>query len=262
MIHRLTGADDERLEPYRQVGSADWLIDRQLFVAEGRLVVQRLLTAGSYQVESILVTPAARRALEALLESFAGDVYVCDPDVLQRVTGFNFHRGCLALARRPPVSTPAALLGGRRAVALEAVGNPDNIGGIFRAAQALGADGIVLDESSGDPFYRKAVRTSMGAVLTLPWTRSECLTGALESFRAAGWLTVALTTAESAVALADYATTLDGRSRLLLLVGAEGPGLSAAILRAADAQVRIPMAKSVDSLNVVVATAIALERLR
>ena len=262
MIHRLTGADDERLEPYRHLGSAQSLIDRRLFVAEGRLVVERLLTAGTWHVQSILVTSAALRALEASLESFAGDVYVCDPDVLERVTGFNFHRGCLALARRPAVAAPTTLLGGRRIVALEAVGNPDNVGGIFRAAQALGADGIVLDGSSGDPLYRKAVRTSMGAVLTLPWTRAECLTDVIESFRSLGWQTVALTTSESAVPVADYAAVLDGRSRLMLLAGAEGPGLSPATLGAADVQVRIPIAKGVDSLNVVVATAIALERLR
>ena len=258
----MAGADDERLEPYRHVGSPDWLLARQLFVAEGRLVVQRLLAAGTHPIESILVTSAARHALEDELERFPGDVYVCDPIVLERVTGFNFHRGCLALARRGEARSAESLAGGRRLVALEGVSNPDNVGGIFRAAAALGVDGILLDPLSGDPLYRKAIRTSMGAVLTLPWARAACWPGVLASFRDAGWRVVALTPSASALAIAEYASTIETGSRLLLLAGAEGEGLWAAALDAADVCVRIPITHRVNSLNVVVAAAIALERLR
>ena len=262
MIHRPAGADDGRLEPYRHVGSPDWLVERQLFVAEGRLVVRRLLAAGTFHIESILVTPPALASLEPQLLAFPGDVYVCEPAVVENVTGFNFHRGCLALARRGQAPDPDTLIGGRRIVALEGVGNPDNIGGIFRVAAALGADGILLDPLSGDPFYRKAIRTSMGAVLTLPWSRAACWPGVLRSFRVAGWRVVGLTPSESAVPLADYASTFGRGSRLLLLAGAEGHGLSPAALSAADVHVRIPVDQAVDSLNVVVAAAIALDRLR
>ena len=262
MIHRVAGADDARLEPYRHVGAPEWLLARQLFVAEGRLVVQRLLAAAAYDIQSILVTSAAGQALESDLVRFAGDVYVCDTDVLERVTGFNFHRGCLALARRGAERVPESLVEGRRLVALEGVGNPDNVGGIFRAAAALGADGVLLDPASGDPLYRKAIRTSMGAVLTLPWARADCWPGALDVFREAGWRLIALTPSESAIAIGDFATTVDTRSRLLLLAGAEGEGLSRAALSAADVRVRIPITQRADSLNVVVAAAIALERLR
>ena len=262
MIHRVAGSDDERLEPYRHVGSPDWLLARQLFVAEGRLVVQRLLAAATYDIQSILVTSAARQALESDLERFTGDVYVCDSAVLERVTGFNFHRGCLALARRGAERVPESLVSRQRLVALEAVGNPDNVGGIFRAAAALGADGVLLDPVSGDPLYRKAIRTSMGAVLTLPWARADCWPGVLDVFREAGWRLVALTPSESAVTIGEFASTIEIRSRLLLLAGAEGEGLSPAALNAADVRVRIPISHRADSLNVVVAAAIALERLR
>jgi tRNA G18 (ribose-2'-O)-methylase SpoU len=94
-------AGDPLLDPYRRVGDPSWLEDRQLFVAEGRLVVERLLASGAYALDSIAVTPAALDALRTALERAPCDVYVCDRAVLEAVTGFDFHRGCLAVARRP-----------------------------------------------------------------------------------------------------------------------------------------------------------------
>ena len=93
---------------------------------------------------------------------------------MKQVTGFNFHSGCLALARRPPIATIDRWLEREGVLlALEAVGNPDNVGGLFRTAAAFGASGIFVSPSTADPLYRKALRTSMGAVLQLPWSIAE-----------------------------------------------------------------------------------------
>ena len=80
---------------------------RNRFVAEGRLVVGRLLEAG-HRVESLLVNDASYRALEASLSRLPQDVpvYVCDTDEFTAITGFNLHRGCLALAERPIDRSP------------------------------------------------------------------------------------------------------------------------------------------------------------
>jgi len=139
------------------------------------------------------------------------------------------------------------------------VGNPDNIGGLFRVAAAFGAGGVLLDPASADPFYRKAVRTSMGAVLNLPFERVSPWPSGLEDFKAMDFRIVALTPAGDARTLDDFAR--DDRGPLIVMVGAEGPGLSDAALEAADAKVRIPLAAGVDSLNVTVAAGVALSRL-
>jgi tRNA G18 (ribose-2'-O)-methylase SpoU len=123
----------------------------------------------------------------------------------------------------------------RRLLALEGVGNPDNIGGIFRVALALGAGGILLDAASGDPFYRKAIRTSMGASLRVPFARVASLPDAARALKAAGFTIVALTPAADAVDLAAVRPS----GRALLLLGSEA-----------------------DSLNVTVAAGIALHALR
>jgi tRNA G18 (ribose-2'-O)-methylase SpoU len=261
VIHRPC-ADDPRLTAYRHVGDHRWLRDRGLFVAEGRLVVERLIALPAYEIASVNVSPAAFAALQPVLEQLTCDVFICEATRLQELTGFNFHRGCLALVRRPEPLPVESLLAAMRLVALEGIGNPDNVGGIFRAAAALGAQGIVLDRTTSDPFYRKAVRTSMGAVLRLPWVRLDGWLDDLHRFRAAGFTLVALTPDASAQSIHEYASGSRPGDRLMLMLGAEGSGLTQSALEAADVRLRIPIDDTSDSLNVVVAAGIALEQFR
>ena len=255
-------AGDPRLDPYRRVGDPAWLVQQNLFVAEGRLVVSRLMAAGRFPVVSVLVTEAAFEALREPLSCLAAPVYVCDPGTLRDVTGFNFHRGCLALAERPASVPPDALADAARIVALEGIGNPDNIGGVFRSAAAFGVDAIALDPSSADPLYRKALRTSVGTVLRMPFGRTGPWPDGLDVFRRRGATLVALTPDPRAEPVEQFAARVDPGARLVLMLGSEGAGLTPASLAAADVRVRIPMAHDIDSLNVVVAAGIMLAYLQ
>jgi tRNA G18 (ribose-2'-O)-methylase SpoU len=259
VIQRIADASDPAIAPYRDVGDHAALARRGLFVAEGRLVVERLLADARFPVHSILLTHTAARAMASILES-ADDarVYVCEPSVLHTITGFDFHRGCLALAHREPPFLISVFSSVPRLLALEGVSNPDNVGGLFRVALALDAGGLLLDPTSGDPLYRKAIRTSMGAALRLPFARVEPWPAGLAEVRANADV-IALTPDPAAVSLDDY-TPQPGR-RLILLLGAEGPGLTDAAMRYADVRLRIPVRPEADSLNVVVAAGIALHAL-
>jgi tRNA G18 (ribose-2'-O)-methylase SpoU len=254
-------ADDPRIVGYADVGHPDRLRAAGRFVAEGRLVVRRLVESRQFEIESVLVTPAALRDMTDVLEPAEWPVFVASPSILQQLTGFDFHRGCLAIARRGVTPALNGFVTARRLLALEAIGNPDNVGGLFRAAAAFGVDGIVLSPSCGDPFYRKAIRTSMGAVLRMPFAIAERWPDDLETLRAAGLQLVALTPDAAVTPLRDFAAATEPAARLILMCGAEGPGLTREALRIADHRVRIPMAAGVDSLNVVVATGIALAAL-
>jgi tRNA G18 (ribose-2'-O)-methylase SpoU len=257
VIHQVAEADDPRIAAYAHVGDHAWLIRHGLFVAEGRLVVERLIDDGRYDIHSVLVTPAAVDPLHARFARLSADIYVAHQSLLHAVTGFNFHRGCLALVRRPEPVPLERFLSARRMLLLEGVGNPDNVGGLFRVAAALGADGVLLDSRSADPLYRKAVRTSMGTVLRVSFAQVDEWTDALTTLAVAGFRLIALTPDSSARTLSELADT--GRyERVALMLGAEGPGLSADTLGAAHERARIPIARGVDSLNVVVAAAIAL----
>lgn len=255
------GLDDPRLDEYRVIADPAALATRGLFVAEGRLVVARLLTLGRQRVRSLLLTDTAAAAMAPVLVRTAPDVpvYVVSQAAMNGVVGFNIHRGCLALAERPAPLAPATLdLAGASAVVVaEGVNNPDNVGGLFRNAAAFGAAAVVLGPGCGDPLYRKAIRTSMGATLALPYAVAAAWPEALDGLRASGFTVVACTPAPAAPSL--YDTPLPARTAVL--VGAEGDGLTRAALDRADLVVRIPMAGAMDSLNVATAAAVVLSAL-
>lgn len=255
----ITGLKDSRVADYARVGDAQWLLQRGLFVAEGRLVVRRLFEVGTLAVCSVLITPAAHAALVDILEGASCPIYLCEQALMNQLAGFNFHRGCLALGERPrPIDPASRFQSAHRLLALEGVGNPDNIGGLFRVAAAFGVDGILLDRPSGDPLYRKAIRTSMGSAFRVPFAKTDTWLDALAGARAAGAEIVALTPDASVTSLSDYVSGRSPDRRLILMVGTEGPGLSRDAMSVATTAVRIPIAQEVDSLNVVVAAGIAL----
>ncbi len=227
-------------------------------MAEGVLVVRRLLASG-LAVRSVLVTEKALAQLVPDLAGCEAPVYTASPDVLRRVVGFDLHRGVVAAVDRFPLPRPEALLAGSHLVAvLEGVNDHENVGGVFRNAAAFGADAVLLDPSCADPLYRRAVRVSMGHILTVPFSRLDPWPGGLDLLRRAGLAAVALTPG-GGERIDSFAAPAD--RGVALLLGAEGPGLSDAALAAADFRVRVPMAPGVDSLNVATAAAVALHRL-
>jgi tRNA G18 (ribose-2'-O)-methylase SpoU len=258
---------------------------RGLFIAEGRLVIDRILrgaTGGAEAIVAVLATPAAVRALD--LESrLAGRVTVRTPAEMEAVTGFNFHRGVLALVRRPAMldvrdviepavaiaragTTATAGLSARPVfVVAEHLADVDNVGSCFRNARGFGASGVLLDERCPDPLYRKAVRTSLGHVLELPWSRAP-MEAIREGLARHAVTTIGLTPAAAGRAstvetLADLSARLHPFAPVALVVGNEGTGLSDAAMDACAHLACIPMAAGADSLNVATALAVSLYEL-
>ena len=258
MIHHVRDLNDPRVAAYARVGDAAWIKDQGLFVAEGRLVVRRLVESARFPIRSVLATAAAYRSLADALPHDL-DVFVTEPPLLESLTGFNFHRGCLAFASRGTPLDTSAFFGARRLLALQGIGNPDNVGGVFRVAAAFGVDGVIVDGATADPFYRKAIRTGMGAVFRVPYAHADVLVPALARLRPAGVRIAALTPHPPATVLADYASRRT--ERIVLVLGSEGAGIDEPTLAACDDRVRIPITSQIDSLNVVVAAGVALAAL-
>lgn len=248
--------DDPRVADYQYTANPKHLAERSLFVAEGRLVVRKLLDLRHWALHSILLTAAAADNLGDVLPLTDAPIYVVDQDLMNAIAGFNIHRGCLALARRPVAATLDRIASGplSRVLLMEGVSNPDNVGGLFRTAAAFGVNLVVLGPACGDPLYRKAIRTSMAATLVVPFVTAPQWPGAIADLRTDGFTVAALTPHHEAVPLRDVSR----HAKLALVVGAEGDGLSEAAMAAATFRVRIPMTSAIDSLNVTTAASIAM----
>jgi len=249
----LRDAADPRVADYRDLKERR-LNEAGRFVAESERVVRRLVASG-LPIESVLLT-APR--LATLADALGGDftVYLAPQSVLDGVAGFHVHRGCLAIGVQPPA--PAIPPDARTLVVLEDLTDVDNLGAIARHAAAFGADAILLSPRCADPYYRKAIRVSLGAVFGLPIVRLRRWPEDLLALGARGVSLVGAVLDADATPLADFVRPL----RVALLFGAEGPGLSSGARAACDHRVTIPMSPGADSLNVATAAALFLYALR
>jgi tRNA G18 (ribose-2'-O)-methylase SpoU len=251
----ISDPDDARLADY--VDLADPAARRRrerddVFIAEGLLAVARLLES-PHRVRSILVTPKQRDRVARLTGADRVPILVADEDVVVRSVGFHFHRGVVASAQRLPLPSVADVVArSTRLVVLEGLNDPENVGLIARSARAFAFDGLLLDPTCIDPYYRRTVRVSMGEVLLLDVARFTEWPDGIAAMHSAGFETWALTPAEDAVDIWDLAAP----QRLAVVLGSEGPGLAPATLAATTHRVRIPIRREVDSLNVGHAAAI------
>ena len=271
-LFQIDDPGDPRIADYQNVPDPALLERQQVFVAEGRLVVRRLLESKRLVTRSVMVTGPALTALDDL-DVTAIPVFVVPQAVMTSVTGFNIHRGCLAIGERgtpPDWRTLAATA--RRLIVLERVANTDNVGAIFRNAAAFGVDAVLLGPDCADPLYRKAIRTSMAAALTIPFAYMAPWPDAIRILRGEGFRVLGLTPSPRAQNLSelfredrDPSGVLRGArpagDRVALVAGHEGEGLTCDAMNACDTLARIPMTAGHDSLNVATAVAIALYEL-
>ena len=268
--------------------------EKGMFIAESPKVIERALDAG-YMPVSILTEKRHIEGEGQKILARCGEipVYTAEFDVLTKLTGFQLTRGMLcAMYRQPLPSVQSVCKGAKRIAVLENVVNPTNVGAIFRSAAALGMDAVLLTTGCSNPFYRRAIRVSMGTVFQVPWTylgeetkpetvrkpESEEekepgtgiewnleLEGKADSgnwqkqLRELGFHTVAMALKEDSLSIDD--PKLMNADKLAIVLGTEGDGLAPETIAACDDTVCIPMAHGVDSLNVAAASAVAFWQL-
>jgi tRNA G18 (ribose-2'-O)-methylase SpoU len=259
-------ADDPRIAAFHKIRERDLTGRDGRFIAEGTVVLRMLLAAHrvgrGIEAEALLVLENRLAGLAPLLADWPQDkpVYVANAATIDAIAGFHLHRGVLALGSRLNAPDFATLVASLPEQSLVLVGcgisNHDNIGSMFRNAAGFTADAVFLDETSCDPLYRKALRVSVGSVLTTPYGRQGAAVPLLSALDAAGFVIAALSPS-GRLEIGDIATALQGRARLALVVGTEGEGLPAEVLER-FLTVRIAQSPGLDSLNLGTASGIAL----
>ena len=277
MVHTIEIKDpaDDRLDAYRRLKDNRHDGRGGTFVGESELVVQKMLRA-KIRIESILATPQKHLNLEKSLGpgalTKAGDfpIYLASNEVLSEVAGFPIHRGCLAIGRRPSVTDMPKEA--RRIVVLEDLVDVDNVGAAIRNAAAFDIDAIVLSPRCADPFYRKAIRVSMGSVFFVPIIRAIRWPSYLRELgESQGLPILGAALDEGSIPVTKLSETLMGKAEgtrfhpengFVLVLGAEAPGLTANTKAACDHLITVPMATGkADSLNVATAGAVMLYHL-
>lgn len=247
--------DDPRLMPYRRLKDRQLAEEMGLFIAEGELLVRRMLAASPrISADSLLVSD---HRVASVIDAVPSDVpvYVLPEALISQVIGYPFHLGMLGCGRRPDLSRFDELTNARTLVVCPHLQNVENLGVIIRTAAAFGVDGLIVGDKGSDPFMRRCVRVSMGTVFTLPIVVSNDVGRDIGQLRdEAGMDVVATVLAEDAIPLDQYRRG----ERVAVLLGNEPDGLDPRTVSRCTHKLVIPMATGVDSLNVAVAAGIVL----
>jgi tRNA G18 (ribose-2'-O)-methylase SpoU len=258
-IHSINSLDLPELAPYRTLRQHEEHRTAGIFVAEGDKVVRRLLES-HFGVVSVLLPQRRLAEFEPLIRARVENVavYVIEIAELEKLTGFPFFQGVLAVGKIPRAETVSEILAHTAAprlfVALDGLTNSENVGLVVRNAAAFGAHAIIVDRSSASPFLRRAVRNSMGAIFRLGVAEVNALPNALTELRQARVRMIAAHPRTDGRTIADA----DFAGDCCIVLGSEGPGISQPVLAACDEAVAIPMSNEVDSLNVGSAAAVFL----
>lgn len=231
-----------------------------VFVATNVKVIDRLL-ASHYEVISALLTPAWAEKFTPSLQGRREKeivVYVGEKALLEKITGYHLHQGAMAVGKIPPQPTLDELLACAPRplllVAVEGIASAENLGAVARGAAAFGAHILIVGETCVSPLQRRAVSGSMGSIFEQPFVRTKNLVATLAKLRAGGVRCIAADPGPAAKKL----SAVDLRGDTCLVFGAEGPGLSDAVIAVCDDVLEIPMPRHMNSLNVAAATAVFL----
>lgn len=246
----------------RSAQNERWKTTRRLLRSKGEIaalegphLLDEALRRG-VALESVWMTPEflARGEGRALAQRLPAAPHPIDGALLRAATDADAPQGVLAVARLPRRGVEALP---RRVdgvyVFAERLQDPGNLGALARSAEAAGAVGLALGEGSVSPNHARALRASAGSLLRLPVAQAVTHDHLLAHLAELAPRAVAL---DPHVETDLYSADLAGA--LVLVVGAEGAGLSAATRASAALRVRIPLAAGVESLNAAIAAAVVL----
>jgi RNA methyltransferase, TrmH family len=257
----ITSRDNRWLKLFREALREGFLANENLIGIEGPHLIGEALRSG-LPFDVCLVSPAGEKHLAALPSAcFAGARVLRTTDRLFDGVAATEHPQGIAALVRPRESTFDDLVRGNipLVVVLAAVQDPGNVGTVVRSAEAFGATGCAATRGTADPWSSKALRASAGSALRLPLLRGMAPAVLLAQLRVAG---LALLAATSKPARDANAIPLGSAEQLqsgcAIFIGSEGAGLAPEILHSADAQIAVPMAAGVESLNAGVAASVIL----
>ncbi|AQX18759.1 tRNA G18 (ribose-2'-O)-methylase SpoU [Bartonella sp. CDC_skunk] len=251
-------ADDPCLEAYRNIREKDLVGRQHQFIAEGKTILSSLLHSKEFSTLSLLVVAARLLSIMPILKETKPTcpIYCVPQKIMDDIAGFHVHRGMLGIGERKKLPSLKKFLQNLPEKALISVlcgiSNYESMGAIFRNAAAFASTGIILDKTSCDPLYRKSIRASSGAALSVPYTRGDDIESIITALSNANFKLYTLSPSATC-----YLKDAKATKHTALIFGIEGNDLPTHILQKSET-LRIPMAYGFDSINLATVSGLTL----
>jgi RNA methyltransferase, TrmH family len=253
----LTSTQNPLIKQIKKLHNPKERKETQLFLLEGTHLIEEAC-AVNYPLMTVCCTPTWEEQhpeLWSIVSANCDRLELVGDEVIKSIATTVNPDGIIATAPRLASAKPP--LQANLTIVLATIQDPGNLGAIIRTAAAAGVDGLWVSQDSVDLDNPKVLRASAGQWFRLAMGVSDNLEELVQSYQQQG-ATVISTTSHTQTSYWD----VDLRSPTLILLGNEGAGLSPDLLALADLQVKIPMAATVESLNLATAAALMLYEVR
>lgn len=256
IMNRITAKDNPLIKHIKKLlKSAKYRRESGEFVAEGvRLCEDALLSDA--EITALIVSETALKKYADIINKISQNInsfYVVSNSLFSSLSDTKSPQGVLCVIKTLDKSTLFdKIKDNGKFLALDNVQDPSNLGTIFRTAEAVGIDGIVMSKDCCDIYSPKVVRGSMGAVFRIPYI----ITDTIEEFIKANseLNSYASVVDRNAVKITDVSFG----TPCIVAIGNEGNGLKESTINACDSSFTIPMKGRAESLNAAVAASIII----
>ncbi|OJX41330.1 MAG: hypothetical protein BGO78_00905 [Chloroflexi bacterium 44-23] len=256
MSEIISSTSNARIKSIRKLRGRKQRDEQQVFFVEGVRIVGEALAEGWPIVELIispeLVGDGYGRHLISEMSHKKINQLVVDSNVFRSISTKDGPKGLAAVICQRWYPVDFILTQPGLWICLDRIQDPGNLGTIMRTADAVGAKGLILIDECTDPYDSGSVRSSMGAIFSIPLIKTT--NQDFQAFVLRNHLPVigASDSAPLDFRLVNYA------ANMILMMGSERQGLSEPLVQLSTHLVSIPMAGKSDSLNLAVATGIIL----
>lgn len=212
----------------------------QAFILDGLRIVEHAISEHA-DIEAIVIAKSFEDKwdIETEIES-----YLIPDDLFKMLIETEHPQGILAIVKIPELQIKEG-----KVLYLDGVQDPGNMGTLIRTADAAGFSGVVLRIGCTDPFNQKALRSSMGSILSIPLIQNDDLSF-LKSYRGSIYA--------AALENGKSFRQVDFDDNAVLVIGNEGNGITNEVLELASERIYIPMIGAVESLNASIAGGILM----
>ncbi|KUG04926.1 rrna methylase [hydrocarbon metagenome] len=251
-MKEIKSRDNQKIRDAARLKEQKYRHRDQMFLIEGRTLFSEAVKGQQELLRVFVERETAEQYLDEFRKTRDIEWVKVDHTIMKHICDTQTPQGIVAVARIPEWDLHNIVQEAGFLLFLDHIGDPGNMGTIFRTAWAFGVQGVLLSRGCVDPFNPKVVRSSMGAVFNVPVFIDVSAEG-LVRIKEEGYRILA-----SSLDTDLYIDRVDFTGPVVIIIGSEARGVSPKILNVCDHSFKIPLITPVDSLNAGVACGIII----